>query len=144
MHVNAYLPNHYQSLRVLIFANNSILQVELLKKSPWLDSVAWGQRSKSDLKKDGKMGGTQFGAQPFSLLILVTCISTLVSDVFLSKNLQYAVQAPLTLWIYLPELYHILKMWPLLKGVATPRCWGRYRVGKQNYGGCYFQFLKWS
>lgn len=88
--VNAYLPNHYHSLRVLIFANNNILQVELLKKSPWLDSVAWGQRSKSDLKKDGKMGGTKFGAQPFSLLILVTCISTLVSDVFLSKNLQSA------------------------------------------------------
>ena len=56
-----------------------------------------GPKVKVYLKKDGKMGGTQFGAQPFSLLILVTCISTLVSDVFLSKNLQYAVQAPLTL-----------------------------------------------
>ena len=62
------------------------------------------------------------------LLRLSSCLL-----VCFQKNLQCK---PICEYIY-PNQCHIMKMWPLFKGVATPSWWGRYRLGKHRATATY-------
>lgn len=142
--VNAYLPNHYHSLRVLIFANNNILsKMELLKKSPWWDSVV--TKGQSLIWKRMEKWGGNLNLLPSPEKSPHTHNLNLNSSGWCLPKICSLQCKHLWLCEYICPNYIIFwKCGLCLK--ESPHQNAGVAIGWANkkYGDCHCQFLKWS